>query len=108
MFGLPPGSIEWLAVGGLLTALGALIRFGGLTFLIAGYDETSSVPEDVAADVTGGTLLRLGGALVAVGVLAAVWTLPEYVGVLVGAAVVVAVGRMVYRLNAGRPGGAEA
>jgi hypothetical protein len=108
MFGLPPGAVEWLASGAVLVALGALIRFGGWTFLIAGYDESSPVPKHVAASLVGNTVLRLGAAVFAFGVLAAVTTLPEYAGAVLGVAIVLAVVRMLYRLNTYTPDAAEA
>lgn len=108
MFGLPPGSVEWLASGAVLVALGALIRFGGWTFLIAGYDESSPVPKEVAASMVGSTVLRLGIAVVAFGVLAAVSALPEYAGAALGAVVLLAVGQLLYRLNTYTPEATEA
>lgn len=103
MFGLPPGAIEWLASGAVLVALGALIRFGGWTFLIAGYDESAPVPEEVAASMVGATVLRLGIAVVAFGVLAALSMLPPYAGLALGAVVLLAVGQLLYRLNTYTP-----
>ncbi|WP_311172291.1 hypothetical protein [Halobellus ordinarius] len=50
---------EWLVAGGLLTVLGVLIRFRGWTFLLAGYDETSRVPDDVVQQTGGNTVLRV-------------------------------------------------
>jgi hypothetical protein len=108
MFGLPPGSIEWTAVGTVLTAVGALIRFGGWTFLIAGYDESTALPEDVATSVVGNTVLRLGVAVIAFGVLTAVTSLPEYAVSLLGVVILAAVVRMLYRLNTYTPDAAEA
>jgi len=99
MFGLPPSSVEWLAVGAVLSALGALITFGGWTFLIAGYDESTPVPEDVAATMVGNTVLRLGVALLAVGAVGAVSGVPSFAGPLLAVVIVVAVGRLLYRLN---------
>ncbi|WP_240728566.1 class I SAM-dependent methyltransferase [Halobellus limi] len=58
-------TVEWLVAGGHLTVLGALIRFRGWTFLLAGYDETSRVPDDVAQQVAGNTVLRVGIAVFA-------------------------------------------
>jgi hypothetical protein len=48
-------TVEWLVAGGLLTVLGGLIRFRGWTFLLAGYDETSRIPDDVVQQVAGNT-----------------------------------------------------
>lgn len=101
MFGLPPGTVEWLATGAVLTAAGAMIKFAGWTFLLAGYDESSSVPEDVVSNVAGTTVLRIGLAVTGFGALTAVTTLPEYAGLVVGGAIVLAVARLLYRLNIG-------
>jgi len=101
--GLSPGGLEWLAVGGLLTVAGALIRFRGWTFLLAGYDGTAPVPDDVVREVAGNTVLRVGIPVLAVGVLAAVTTPPSYLGPLVGAAVVLDVLRMIYRVRTWSP-----
>ena len=99
MFGLPPGSIEWLAVGAVLTVLGALIKFGGWTFLIAGYDDSTSVPEDVAANMVGNTVVRLGVAILAVGAIGAVSSVPSFAGPLLAVVIAIAVVRLLYRLN---------
>ncbi|ESP89775.1 hypothetical protein [Candidatus Halobonum tyrrellensis] len=93
------GSLEWLAVGCLLTIAGALIRFRGWTFLLAGYDETAPVPESVVQNVAGNTVLRVGIAVLVVGVLETVTTPPSSLGVLVGAAIGLDVLRLIYRLN---------
>jgi len=98
-------ALEWLAVGGLLTLAGALIRFRGWTFLLAGYDESSSVPDDVVRDIAGNTVFRVGIAVSAVGVVASVTNLPSYLGLAVGALVVLDVVRMVYRVNTFSPTG---
>jgi len=98
-------ALEWLAVGGLLTLAGALIRFRGWTFLLAGYDETSSISDDVVRGVAGNTVLRVGIAVFAVGLLASVTNLPSYLGLAVGALVVLDVVRMVYRVNTFSPTG---
>lgn len=96
-------ALEWLAVGGLLTIAGALIKFRGWTVLLAGYDDTASVPEDVVRDVAGTTVLRIGIAVFAFGVLASVTTPPTSLGLLIGAAIVIDVLRTIYRLNTWSP-----
>lgn len=40
-------ALPWLSAGSLLLILGVLIRFRGWTFLLAGYDGSSSIPDDV-------------------------------------------------------------
>lgn len=96
-------AVEWLAVGALLFALGALIKVAGWTFLIAGYDESSPIPEEVAADMVGNTVIRVGVALLAVGAAASLTTLPGYVSPLVGVAVALDLARLLYRLNTYAP-----
>jgi hypothetical protein len=100
---LSSGALEWLAVGGLLTFAGALIRFRGWTFLLAGYDGTASVPDSVVQHVAGNTVLRIGIAVVVVGVGASVTNPPSYLGVLVEVAIVLEVLRLLYRLHTWSP-----
>jgi len=96
-------AVEWLVAGGVLTVLGALIRFRGWTFLLAGYDETSRVPDDVVRQVAGNTVLRVGIAVVAFGLVTAVTDPPRVLGVVLASAILVAVLRLVYRLNTWPP-----
>ncbi|WP_436931396.1 hypothetical protein [Halosimplex halobium] len=95
------------AVGVVALVVGALVRYRGWTFLVAGYDETSPIPEDVVAEMAGSTVLRVGVATVALGVVEAVTTPPDYLGTIFGLAVAVAVARLVYRLNTYAPGAAN-
>ena len=103
MIELSASPLEWLVVGCLLTIAGALITFRGWTFLLAGYDETASVPDSVVQNVAGNTVLRVGIAVFVVGILASVTNPPSYLNVLVGAAIVLEVLRMSYRLNTWSP-----
>jgi hypothetical protein len=98
-------ALEWLAVGALLTLAGALIRFRGWTFLLAGYDESVSVPDDVVRGVAGNTVFRAGIAVFAVGVLAPVTDPPSSLGLVVGLLVVLDVVRTVYRVHTFTPTG---
>ncbi len=88
-----------VASGGLLVALGYLIRFRGWTFLIAGYDDSVDIPADLAANATGNTMLRIGLGTVALGILEAVSDPPEVVWLVYIVAVTVDTARLVYRLN---------
>lgn len=100
MLGLGPRASQWLAGGALVALLGILIKFVGWTWLLAGYSKsTSPIPDEVVQDIAGNTLLRIGIALLTVGVLAAVTTLPAYLNLVVTAAIVLAVARLIYRLN---------
>jgi hypothetical protein len=97
------GAFEWLAVGIFLTVAGTLIKFRGWTFLLAGYDETGEIPDDVVQNIAGNTILRVGLAVFAIGILVSVTNPPSYLGVLVGTGIVLAVLRMIYRLNTWSP-----
>lgn len=97
------GALSWLSVGLLLLILGVLIRFRGWTFLLAGYDESSSIPDDVVQVIAGNTVLRVSIAALAVGVLMSVMNPPSYLTVLVGIVIVLDVLRMIYRLNTWSP-----
>lgn len=97
-------AIEWIASGALVTALGALIKFAGWTWLLAGYSEsTSPVPDDVVRDIAGSTIIRVGIAVLVVGVVASVVTLPSSVAPAVLAFVLLAVLRLLYWLNIEQP-----
>ncbi|WP_081927086.1 hypothetical protein [Halobellus rufus] len=97
-------AIEWLASGALVTIFGALIRFAGWTWLLAGYSEsTSSVPDDVVQDVAGNTILRVGIAVVVFGIIESLTTPPSYLGIVVGIAILLAVLRLIYQLNVRLP-----
>jgi hypothetical protein len=103
MFRLSPSALQWIGVGLLLVVLGGLIAFREWTFLIAGYDVTSSVPTDVAANVVGNTVLRLGLAAVALGVFAVITEVPPYLSAIFGVVVLLAVARLLYRLRTYSP-----
>lgn len=105
MFGLPSRAVDALAGGTLVLALGYLVKFRGWTFLVAGYSEsTSPVPDDVVADMVGSTLLRVGVATLALGGLFAAADPPAYLGAVFAVAIVLAVARLLYRLNTYAPG----
>lgn len=92
-------SLEWLAVGCLLTIVGGLIKLCGWTFLIAGYDESGPVPEAVAQDIVGNTVLRVGIAVLAFGLVVSVTNTPSYLGTVVGAVIALDELRLIYRAN---------
>ncbi|WP_115862816.1 hypothetical protein [Halorussus litoreus] len=96
-------AVEWFAVGALLVALGALIKFRQWTFLLAGYDQTSPVPDDFVADVAGNTILRIGLAAVGLGVAFTLADPPSYLATVFEVAVLLAVGRLIYRLHTYAP-----
>ncbi|SDF75266.1 hypothetical protein [Halorientalis regularis] len=103
MLGLPSIAVEFVGAGALLLALGYLIRFREWTFLLAGYDETSPVPSDVAASVAGNTVLRIGVAALVVGGAYAVADPPAALSTVFAAVVVLDVARLIYRLNTYSP-----
>lgn len=87
-----------------MLVLGALIKFVGWTWLLAGYSEsTSPVLDEVLRDLAGNTILRVGIAVFAFGVLASMMELPSYLEIMVGAIILVAVLRLLYRLNTWSP-----
>jgi hypothetical protein len=103
MFGLPSTALQWLSAGLVLLIGGVLIKFRGWTFLLAGYDETSPVPDEVVADVAGNTVLRIGLAAITLGVLFVTTDVPSYLPAIFGGIIVLAVVRMVYRLRTYTP-----
>lgn len=103
MFTIGSAALEWFAVGAVLTVLGALVKFRQWTFLLAGYDRTSPVPDEVVADVAGNTVLRIGLATLGLGVAFTVADPPSYLGTVFAAAVLLAVARLVYRLRTYAP-----
>jgi len=92
-------AMQWFGVGAVLAATGALVKFRGWTFLVAGYDEASPVPDDVVADVAGSTVLRLGLAALALGVVVAVADAPPHLSTAYSVAAVAGVARVLYRLH---------
>ena len=103
MSGLPSTALQWLSAGLVLLIAGVLITFRGWTFLLAGYDETSPVPDEVVADVAGNTILRIGLAAIVLGVLIVVTDVPSYLPTVFGGIIVLAVVRMIYRLRTYSP-----
>ena len=108
MLALDNMAVEWLVGGGLVVALGALIRFAGWTWLVAGYHEsTSPLPGDVVRVLAGNTILRIGFAGVLFGIVGIVTDPPPYLALGIGAVILVDVLRLVYRLNTDRSGEAN-
>lgn len=104
MFGLPPNAAAWLGAGALLVVVGYLVRFQGWTFLLAGYDDpTSPVPDEVVAEIAGNTILRIGLASLGLGAVVVLADTPEYLSTVFAVAIVLAVARLVYRLNTYTP-----
>ena len=64
---LSADALEWVVVGGLVTVAGALIKFRGWTFLLAGYDESVPVSDDTVQNVAGNTAIRVGIAVLVFG-----------------------------------------
>ncbi|UHQ96134.1 hypothetical protein [Natrinema halophilum] len=91
-------ALQWLSVGSLLMITGALIKFRGWTFLLAGYDRTSPLPDDVVADIAGNTVLRIGIAALVLGVLVAITDVPPYIPIIFQVSILFAVLRLIYRL----------
>lgn len=76
---------------GALPIRGALIRYRGWTCLLAGYDETSRVPDNVVQQVAGNTVLRVGIAVFAFDLFTAVTNSPAFLDIVIGGAILVAV-----------------
>jgi hypothetical protein len=95
--------LEWLVVGSLLAFAGALIKFRGWTFLLAGHDETAAIPERVVQNVAGNTVLRIGIVVFLVGIVESVTNPPPYLDVLVEVGIALMVLRMLYRLYTWSP-----
>ena len=101
---LGPLAVEWLAAGGVVVVLGVFVKFVGWTWLLAGYNEsTSPIPDDAVRDMAGNTLLRVGIAVIAFGVLVSVTEVPSYLDLVLQAVILVAVLRLLYRLNTWTP-----
>lgn len=103
MFDIGSIAVEWLAVGAVLAVAGSLIKFLGWTFLLAGYDETSPVPDGVIADMAGNTVLRVGLAAIAFGMIFTVADPPSYLPLVVEGVILIAVVRLLYRLHTYTP-----
>lgn len=86
--------MQWHGVGLLLVVAGGLITFRGWIGLLMGHDRTTTIPEDVVADVAGSTVLRIGIAAAAIGGLLAITRVPSSLSLVFGAAILLAVGRM--------------
>ncbi|MXR21834.1 DUF3784 domain-containing protein [Halobacterium bonnevillei] len=93
---------EWFLIGALFVVIAYLIKVRRWAFLIAGYDETAAIPEDVAVSVVGNFLLRVG---IAAGVLGVLETTDAVrnIGLVFGAAVTLDLLRVLYRLNTYEP-----
>lgn len=103
MFDIGTIAIGWFGVGVLLIVAGGLIKFFGWTFLLAGYDERSPVPDDVLAKMAGNTVLRIGLAALGFGIIASVSDLPSYLTLVFEGAILVVVLRLLYRLHTYSP-----
>lgn len=103
MFDIGTLAVEWFAAGTLLVVLGGLIRFAGWTFLLAGYDQTSSVPDNVVANIAGNTILRVGLATFGFGAIATYLDPPSYLPVIFEVIILLAIVRLIYRLHTYTP-----
>jgi hypothetical protein len=95
---LPTGA-ESLAIGGALVVVGYLIAFRGWTFLIAGFDRTSAADPDAVGDVVGKGVIRIGIAVAVVGGATATGYVPDEANLILTAAILLVVARMLYRVN---------
>jgi hypothetical protein len=65
---------SWFVVGGVLLVFEYLVRVREWTSLIAGYDDSVDVPQEIAASIVGNLLARVGVASFLVGITAAMTT----------------------------------
>lgn len=100
---LPAEALQAIGTGAVVLVFGYLIRYHQWTVLIAGYDASSPLAEEVIADIVGSALLRIGVATVGWGVLEALTTPPDYLGLVFAAAVLLAIGRVLYRIHTFTP-----
>jgi hypothetical protein len=103
MVGGVPVDLGWVVAGLLLLTLGYLIRGRGWSFLVAGYDDAAAIPEDVVTSAVGNLALRVGILSLVVGVIAPRQE-TRYLGLLVGALIVLDTLLVIYRLNTGEFG----
>jgi hypothetical protein len=87
----------------VLLAFGYLIKFQGWTFLVAGYDASTEIPAEYVGDVVGSTFLRLGIALLAYAAVVAVGAETRLFELLFWGVFVLAIARMLYRVNTYTP-----
>jgi len=90
--------VPWVAAATVLFAVGYLTRVRGATALVAGYDESSDVPADVATRAVGNLTLGVGVATVACGVAVAATGAADRLALAVTAVVLLATAWTVYRL----------
>lgn len=101
---MAPVSTTVLTLGGVgatILVVGYLIRFREWTFLVAGYDPGAGVDPEYVARVVGNTVIRVGLATLAVGVVAAFGVTSPFVWAAFAVAVAIAVARTVYRVRTG-------
>lgn len=100
MLGASSTTTTWLATGTVVLLFAYLIRFQGWTFLIAGYDGTSTVSESAAATVVGNMLFRVAVGSFVVALLGAVGAVPwDLLGVGFSVLVGIDIGQAIVRLN---------
>lgn len=93
-------TLATLVVGIGVLVLGYLIKFRGWTFLLAGYDPSAVTEEEALADLAGGTILRIGLAVIVFGgISAAGLTTPIIEGVF-AIVIILAVAQLIYRSRA--------
>ncbi|WP_276255518.1 hypothetical protein [Halomontanus rarus] len=96
-------SPEALLAGVGIVVLGYLIKYREWTFLIAGYDASSKVPQSVAANIVGNLAIRVGVATSVFGVVAAVASIPEAIVFAFVAIIALGATREIYRLQTYQP-----
>lgn len=77
--------------------LGYFIKFHGWTFLLAGYDPNAITDEEGLADLAGGTIMRIGLAVIIFGGIAAARLTTPIVTAIFTVVILIATGRLIYR-----------
>ena len=96
---LPVSGALTVLVGLGVLVLGSLIKFRGWTFLLAGYDPNAVTDEAALADLAGGTVIRIGLAVVVFGIVTAVGVTSPLLDTIFALVVLVAAVRLVYRVR---------
>lgn len=90
------GTIAILSGIGVLV-LGYLIKFHGWTFLLAGYDPNAVTDEEALVNLAGGTVMRIGVAVIAFGALSAAELTTPIIAGIFAAVILIATVRLIYR-----------
>lgn len=85
-------------IGGFCVVLGFCMAVFKWTFLIAGYDD-SEIPDAVAGRLIGSFMFTIGVGTGAYGFALTRYNPPDWIGLVLALAVLIATGLLIYRLN---------